>query len=173
MLKIFYPDRLYDSAYDVDYEDLYKDGYRGIIFDVDNTLVEHGAPVNKKASDLFDALKKTGYRVCIISNNSEERVKPLADALGADYVSKAGKPSAKNYIKAADMMGLDITHVFFVGDQIFTDILGANRADMMSVLVRPISPHEEIQIVLKRYLEKVVLYFYHRKSRKEDNYESY
>ena len=61
MFKRFYPDIYIDSAYDIDYEGLYNKGYRGIIFDIDNTLVEHGAPVTKKCSDLFDSLRAIGF----------------------------------------------------------------------------------------------------------------
>lgn len=69
MLKRFYPDDYVDSAYEIPYEELYKKGYRGIVFDVDNTLVEHGAPVTERAVALFERLRKTGYDTCIISNN--------------------------------------------------------------------------------------------------------
>ena len=108
MFKRFYPDMYIDSAYDIDYKGLYDKGYRGIIFDVDNTLVEHGAPVTERAKKLFGDLKAMGYNTCIISNNKEYRVKPLADEVGSLYVSKAGKPSPKNYVKA---MELSLIHI--------------------------------------------------------------
>ena len=155
MFKRFYPDIYIDSAYDIDYEGLYNKGYRGIIFDIDNTLVEHGAPVTKKCSDLFDSLRAIGFDTCIISNNKEQRVKPLAEACGTRYESKAAKPSP--------VMGTDRNNTFFVGDQLFTDVWGANRAGIMSVLVKPIDKHEEIQIILKRRLEWIVLFFYKRR----------
>ena len=163
MFKRFYPDIYIDSAYDIDYEGLYNKGYRGIIFDIDNTLVEHGAPVTKKCSDLFDSLRAIGFDTCIISNNKEPRVKPFAEAVDSPYIYDAHKPSGKNYQKAMQIMGTDITNSLFVGDQLFTDVFGANRADMYTILVRPIHPKEEIQIVLKRYLEKIVLWEYRRK----------
>ena len=152
MLKRFYPDDYVDSAYEIPYEELYKKGYRGIVFDVDNTLVER--------------LRKTGYDTCIISNNKEPRVRPLAEAVYSKYVSDAKKPSPKNYIKAMECMKTDVNTTFFVGDQLFTDVWGANRAGMMTILVKPIDKHEEIQIVLKRYLEKIVLHFYKKQERK-------
>ena len=71
MFEKFYPDIYLDSTYEIQYEDLYKKGFRGIIFDVDNTLVEHGAPVNDKAAALFEYLHKMGFKTCIISNNIE------------------------------------------------------------------------------------------------------
>lgn len=165
LLGRFYPDRFYISAYEIDYDRLYAEGYRGIIYDVDNTLVEHGAPVNDKAKRLFLCLHELGYDTCIISNNTEERVKPLADSVSSKYVSKAGKPSPVNYVKAMELMNTDVTNTFFVGDQIFTDVWGAKRAGIVSMLVKPIAKHEEIQIVLKRYLEKIVMAGYRRHSR--------
>lgn len=167
MFKRFYPDMYIDSAYDIDYKGLYDKGYRGIIFDVDNTLVEHGAPVTERAKKLFGDLKAMGYNTCIISNNKEYRVKPLADEVGSLYVIKAGKPSPKNYVKAMEYMNTDKSDTYFVGDQLFTDVWGANRAGIKSVLVKPIDKHEEIQIILKRRLEWIVLHFYKKHIKKE------
>ena len=166
MLKQFYPDSYYDSAYIIEYKELYDKGYRGIIFDVDNTLVEHGAPVTDRAIKLFKQLQDMGYETCIISNNSEARVKPLAQKVNSKYVSKAKKPSPVNYYKAMEIMNTDKSNTFFVGDQLFTDVWGANRAGIMSMLVKPIDKHEEIQIILKRYLERIVLHFYKKQQRK-------
>ena len=113
---------------------------------------------------MFDRLRTIGFETCIISNNKEYRVKPLADACGSSYVSKAGKPSPVNYIKAMEIMGTDKGNTFFVGDQLFTDVWGANKAGIMSILVKPIDKHEEIQIILKRRLEWIVLFFYKRRN---------
>jgi len=161
MFQNLYPDEDADSAYEIDYQSYYDRGYRGILFDVDNTLVEHDQPVTLVAIALFQRLKEIGFKTCIISNNKDERVKPLADALESDYVYKAGKPSAKGYLKGMEQMGTTPETTFFIGDQIFTDIWGANRAHIHSILVKQIAQHEEIQIVLKRYLEKIVLAGYH------------
>ena len=91
-------------------------------------------------------------------------VKMFFDKVAAShYIYKAGKPNPKNYQKAMEWMGCDRTNTLFVGDQIFTDVYGANLAGIYSILVKPIHPKEEIQIVLKRYLEKIVLYFYKRR----------
>lgn len=162
MLEGFYPDEYVNSTYEIDFDDFYQKGYRGIIFDIDNTLVPHGMPADERAIALFRRLKQTGYRVIMISNNKEPRVKMFCDAVDAPYIFKAGKPNPKNYKKACMQMGTDETDTMFVGDQIFTDVWGANKAGLYSVLVRPIHPKEDIQIVLKRYLEKIVLFFYQR-----------
>lgn len=165
-LKKFYPNRYMDSAYDIPYASLYEKGYRGIIFDVDNTLVEHGKPATERAVRLFEELRAIGFDTCIISNNKEPRVKPFANLVKSRYISKANKPSPKNYVKAMELMNTDKDNTFFVGDQLFTDVWGANRAGIRTVLVKPIDKHEEIQIVLKRYLENIVLYFYKKELRK-------
>ena len=84
-------------------------------------------------------------------------------------VCDAHKPNPENYLKAAALMDVPKEKVLFIGDQIFTDIWGARRAEMYSILVRPIHPKEEIQIVLKRKLEKIVLHFYKKKRQREKN----
>ena len=165
MFDMFYPDRYIASTYVIDFEKLYEEGYRGLIFDIDNTLVPHGAPADNRAITLFDRLRKIGFRSCLISNNQLPRVKPFADAVQAKFVEDAHKPSRKNYLKAMELMHTDLNSCIFVGDQIFTDVYGARRCGMRTILVKPLHPKEEIQIVLKRYLEKIVLYFYQKEKR--------
>lgn len=168
MLQRFYPDEYLDSTYDIDFEEKYRQGYRGIIFDIDNTLVPHGLPADERAIALFKRLRETGYKVTMLSNNKEPRVKMFCDAVDAPYIYKAGKPNPANYREAMKNMGTDETNTLFVGDQIFTDVWGANKAGIYSVLVKPIHPKEEIQIVLKRYLEKIVLIRYHKDMKKKE-----
>lgn len=167
MFNMFYPDAYVASAYRIDFEKLYNKGYRGVIFDIDNTLVMHGAPADERAVHLFERLRRTGFDTCLISNNQEPRVKPFADSVKSKYVSNARKPSVKNYKKAMTLMGTDEKTTLFVGDQLFTDVWGAKRTGIKSILVKPVYPKEEIQIVLKRYLERIVLYFYAKEKDKE------
>ncbi len=166
MLRCFFPDNEADNAYDIDYEGLYEQGYRGIIFDIDNTLVPHGAPADARAAALFTRLKGIGYQACALSNNKEPRVKSFCDAVGVPYIFKAGKPGRAGYEKAMKRMGTSRSNTLFVGDQLFTDVWGAKRMGILNFLVRPIHPKEEIQIVLKRKLECIVLYFYHKEKRR-------
>lgn len=175
MLKKFYPGEYLDSAYEIPFERLYDEGWRAVIFDIDNTLVPHGAPADERACGLFLHLRELGYRCTLLSNNKEPRVKLFADAVDAAYIHKAGKPKAASYRKAMERMGTDRKNTLFVGDQIFTDIYGANRLGIRTILVRPIHPKEEIQIVLKRYLEKIVLFFYMRQQGKQrgNSYENH
>lgn len=163
MFQTFYPGEYLDSVYAVDFEKLYKEGYRGVIFDIDNTLVPHGAPADARARALFARLKKIGWKCCLLSNNKEPRVKMFNEKIQAYYIFRAHKPRVENYKKAMEILGTDTRSTLFVGDQIFTDIWGANRAGIRTILVKPIHPKEEIQIVLKRYPEKLVLHFYKKR----------
>ena len=167
MLERFYPDEYWDSAYSIDFEEMRDKGYRGVLFDIDNTLVPHDAPADERAIGLFARLRELGMAVCLISNNKLPRVEPFAGAVGAQFIENAHKPRVKSYQKAMDLMGCTKENALFVGDQLFTDVYGAKRAGMHAVLVTPIHPKEEIQIVLKRYLEKVVLYFYEKQRNSE------
>lgn len=160
MFDRFYPDRYVASTYVIDFEKLYSEGVRGLIFDIDNTLVPHGTPADERAEELFARLKRIGFNCCLISNNQEPRVKMFNKNIQVDYVYNAHKPSTKNYVKAMEIMGTGTADTVFIGDQLFTDVWGAKRAGIPSILVKPIHPKEEIQIVLKRYLEKIVLHFY-------------
>lgn len=162
MFKCFYPDEYLESTYVIDFKKLAEQGCKGVLFDIDNTLVPHDAPADGRALRLFAHLREIGMDYCVISNNQLPRVKAFADSIKGKYIENAHKPSVKNYKKAMEMMGCTTENAVFVGDQLFTDIWGAKRAGMRTILVKPIHPKEEIQIVLKRYLEKIVLYFYSR-----------
>ena len=167
MFQIFYPDRAVSSAYKIPYEKLYQRGVRGLLYDIDNTLTEHGADATNETLALMNRLKKIGFRIMFLSNNDEERVVRFNQKIGAGYICKAGKPSKKSYLRAMQRMGTTKENTVFIGDQLFTDIWGAKRAGIYTYLVRPIAAHEEIQIVLKRKLERIVLFFYWRKKRRE------
>lgn len=95
---------------------------------------------------LFKKLHEMGIDTCIISNNKEPRVAPFANLVGSEYIFKAGKPKKTNYIKAMEIMGTDISNTYFIGDQIFTDIYGANRTGIPSILVKPINKKKKYRL---------------------------
>ena len=164
LFEKLFPTEYYSSAYIIDYAKLYEEGFRGIIYDLDNTLVPHDAPADDKAIALMEKLKGMGYEIFYLSNNREERVKMFNEKIGAKYLYKAAKPKSDGYLKAAQMMGIRPDQVLVVGDQLFTDIWGANNAGMRSCLVVPIDRStDKIQIKLKRILEKVILSSYLKK----------
>lgn len=166
IFKTFYPDARIDSAYNIDYEGLYNKGIRGLIFDIDNTLVEHGYPADERAKELFVRLHNIGFDTVLLSNNKEKRVKPFATDVSSKYIYKADKPKKSGYKNAMALMKTDNKTTVFIGDQLFTDVWGAKRTGVISYLTAPIDPHEEIQIIIKRRLEKIVLHYYEKDIKK-------
>ena len=165
MLNKFYPDYYIESSFSIPYEKLYEKGYRGILFDIDNTLVAHVADANAEVIQLFDRLKKIGFRICLMSNNKIDRVERFNKDIRVNYIYKAGKPSKKSYLEAMNRIHTDTENTIFVGDQLFTDVWGAKRVGIKNYLVKPIDSKEEIQIVIKRFFEKIVLYFYKKQAK--------
>lgn len=156
MKKLFYPDRWVKSAYDVDYSHLWEQGIRGIIFDIDNTLVNPNAPADARAKELFSRLQKLGLKTVILSNNTGKRAGTFAKEVGSSVVTKAMKPLPHKYREAMRVMGTDENSTVFIGDQIYTDIWGANNAHVTSILTDPLTDREEFWIRWKRRLEKPV-----------------
>ena len=163
MFQKFYPSEYYTSTYVIDFTEYYKKGYRGILFDIDNTLVPHNAPATEEAIKLIQKLKEIGFGICLVSNNKEPRVAEFNKPLDVKYIYKAGKPKRTGYQKAMQLLGTDTANTLFVGDQLFTDLWGANNTGITSLLVMPIDKKEEIQIVLKRIPEKWILHSYLKK----------
>ena len=166
MLEMFYPDEYLDSTYSIDFERLYQKGYRGILFDIDNTLVPHGAPADDRAKALFERLRNIGFQCCLISNNQLPRVKPFADEVGALFLEDAHKPSRKGYQLAMKKMGTTTENTLFVGDQLFTDILCGNLCGCVTILVEPYAEEGYGLYRIKRPLEKPLLRLYHRRKRR-------
>lgn len=159
MFSVFYPDRYCTSTYEIDYSALYAKGFRGIVFDIDNTLVPHGAPADPRSRQLFMRLHTMGFRTLVLSNNKEQRVRSFAEAVKATgYIYKAGKPAKAGYRKAMQLLRTKPYNTVFIGDQIFTDVWGAKRVGIHSILVEPVEKwKEEPQIILKRFLEALVI----------------
>ena len=168
MFEKFFPREWIGSTYKIDFEKYYRDGYRGIIFDIDNTLVPHGADADKRAKELFKRLSEIGFDVCLLSNNKKPRVQRFNKDVNVKYIFKAQKPYSQNYYQAAMKMHISVKSVLCIGDQLFTDIYGGNLAGIYTILVNPINRREEIQIVLKRFLERIVLHFYKKKLKAEN-----
>lgn len=162
MAHNWYPNDYIKSTYDIDFKKLYEEGYRGVIFDVDNTLVPHGAPADDRAIAFFEELNEIGIKPLFLSNNKEPRVKSFCEqVVGGQYIYRANKPAAAGYQKAMEMLGTDTSNTIFVGDQILTDIWGAKRAGIRCCMVEPVLKwKEEPQIIAKRFIEAVILLFY-------------
>lgn len=162
MFKMLYPYEYVESVFSIDYNKLYDKGYRGIIFDIDNTLVPHGKDSTTEIDDLFKALNTIGFKTLLLSNNDEKRIKRFIKNIDSLYICDAQKPKTANYYKAIEMMNIKKEEALFIGDQIFTDILGANRSGISNILVKYIRPKNETKIGKRRSLEKVILKLYQK-----------
>lgn len=160
MLKQYYPYAYADSVFAIDYQKIYDKGYRGILFDIDNTLVHHGDDSTPEIDALFQSIQKTGLRTLLLTNNDEERVKRFIKNIDTLYICDADKPDPKGYIKATEILGVKKEEVLMIGDQIFTDILGANKSGIASILVKFIKLDSEMRIGKRRYLEYLILEFW-------------
>lgn len=151
-----FPNAWEKCTFDIDYKHLYELGYRGLIFDIDNTLVFDCAPADERAIQFVQKMEEMGYKVCLLSNNHEKRVKEFAEALNVPYIFKAHKPRPDGYEKAMGILGTDRSNTIFIGDQIFTDILGARNAKVKVIMVKRLNRKEENHIRLKRVFEAPV-----------------
>ena len=139
---------------------LKKHGINGLILDVDNTLTTHDNPVPAEGiPEWLENMKKNGIKLIIVSNNHDERVKRFAGPLGLDYVCDGGKPLKRGYTAAMKKMGLTASETAAVGDQLFTDVWGANHSRIKMLFVEPMEPEPKSKrfIRFKRVLEKPFL----------------
>ena len=160
MFKLFYPYEYVESVFEIDYEKLYGIGYRGIIFDIDNTLVHHGEDSTPEVDELFREIHKIGLKTLLLSNNDTERIERFLININSLYIPDADKPKVGNFYKALEMLEIKKNEAVVVGDQLFTDVYGANKAGIASILVRFLQHKNEIKIGKKRRVEKLILMFY-------------
>lgn len=158
MFGLFRPKAHFDRLVLLDKGELYKMGYRALLFDVDNTITCWNSPdIDEAVLAWFAKLGDFGLKGAIISNNSAERLKPLADRLGIDFLPKARKPLPFGYKTAAERLGADRASTLMIGDQLLTDILGANLAGIDSVLLKPISLAREFRwTYVNRRIERLI-----------------
>ena len=160
MLKKFYPYEYVESVFALDYEKIFRKGFRGIIFDIDMTLVPHGYDSTPEIDALFKKIHDCGLKTLLLTNNDEVRVKSFIKNIDTLYICDAQKPAPKNYLKAVELLGIKKDEAIFVGDQIFVDIFGANKSGIANILVAYVTANEEKNIGIRRRLEKVILKFY-------------
>lgn len=152
------PTYYFDCATDISLEFLNKHKIKAILLDLDNTLTTHNNPVPPKSTlEWLDKMKSAGIKMMIVSNNSAKRVEPFAKELGLPFVSRGMKPLTKGFSEAIKKLEVKKSEVCAVGDQIFTDILGANLKGIRSIFVFPIEPESGFLFKVKRVLEKTFL----------------
>lgn len=157
-MNLLLPMKTYNTIFDIPLVQLYTFGIRGIIFDLDNSLTEWNNPeLSLETISWLEDAKKMGFSMCFVSNNSDVRVREVADLVEIPFVARAGKPRRRSFRRAMDLMQTKPENTAVVGDQIFTDILGGNRLGLFTVLVSPISRKEFIGTRFVRLIEKIIL----------------
>lgn len=171
MLKIFkkcLPDMFVRSVLELDEEFFRSHRIKGVIFDIDNTLVRHTEAVPPaEIREYFSHLAKWGVRAAVVSNNKKERVQKFCAPLGVPYAARAYKPRRKPLRTIAAKLGVPPDEICLVGDQLFTDIFGANRMGFFSVAVTALGENETGFVSFKRFFENLLLQSAQKEKRKK------
>ena len=166
----FYPNEYIDSVKDITIDLLKKNSIKAIILDVDNTVLDFDKKIPEGIEEWCKNIKQKGIKLCILSNsNKKEKVKMVAEKLDLPYFYLATKPLKRGFKKAVKLLDEKEENIAAVGDQIFTDVIGANRMKMFSILVKPIAKKDILITKIKRPLENFVINSYIKHSKKENN----
>lgn len=157
MLFKLFPTVHAKSIFHIDYEVIKSLGYQAIIFDIDATLVPHGADTTDEIDALFYSIHELGLQTLLLSNNSDERIKHFNRNIQTKYIPMANKPDSKGYIKAIQTLAVPKHQILVIGDQIFTDIVGANQCGLDTIIVDYLLHEGETKIGKKRRVEQVLL----------------
>jgi len=158
MLKYFLPDEYVKDVFFIKPEKLIENGIKGIITDLDNTLVEWDRPgATLEIIDWLNSMKQAGILVTIVSNNNENRVKLFSDPLGIPFIHDARKPRRKSFGRALSLMKLRKEEVVVIGDQLLTDILGGNRKGLHTILVIPVASSDALITRFNRKIERRIM----------------
>ncbi|WP_217594845.1 YqeG family HAD IIIA-type phosphatase [Cohnella sp. GbtcB17] len=159
MFERLLPHQLVGTVFDIDLASLSDMGVRGIITDLDNTLVSAGtALATPELIAWLDKVKSLGFKVVILSNNNLMRVAKFAEPLGIPFIPAARKPFNKAFKQALNLLELKAEQAVVVGDQMMTDVLGGRRMGLHTILVTPIARAEEgWGTRMNRRIEKIAL----------------
>jgi len=157
-LEYLRPRLVVPSVYDLDLDALWQRGIRGLILDLDNTLVAWGSPlVSEQLLAWVREAGSRGFRLCLSANARAGRVREIAALLGIPGIANACKPRRRAFRRAMDIMGTSAGETAVVGDQVFTDVLGGNRMGLFTILVTPLATREFVWTRLARHPESLVL----------------
>lgn len=158
MLKKFLPNQHVKDIFEITPEKIKKLGMKGIITDLDNTLVAWDqADATPDIINWFKLMEDNGIKVTIISNNNEARVRVFSEPLKMAYVHSARKPLKGSFIRAAKSMDLKHEEIVVIGDQLMTDVFGGNRAGLHTILVIPIVQTDDKMTKFNRKIERKIL----------------
>lgn len=164
---MLYPKEYLNSVKDIKIELLQKNNIKGLILDVDNTLIDFDRKMPEGIEKWAQNMKQNDIKICILSNsNKVDKVKGVADKLEVPFLYFAKKPFKSGFKKAKKLLNLEAENIAVVGDQIMTDVIGANRSDMFSILVKPIEEKDYFMTRVKRPLEKIIIQRYLKYAKK-------
>ncbi len=167
---IVYPKLYLEKATDITEEMLLENNIKGIILDVDNTLIYYNKDLLKDVDIWCRVLQEKGIKFCIVSNsNKKEKVKMVAEKLKIPYISFGMKPLKRGLNKARKILNLKNEEIAVVGDQIFTDVIGANRSKMFSILVKPLETKDILITRIKRPFEEAIIHKYIKQRGEKEN----
>ena len=157
MLDLFIPDIYAQSIYTINYKRLKKHGIKCLLFDLDNTIAPYSScEPDLKVKELFARLQDD-FKIIIISNSGKNRLRPFKEKLNVDVAFSSKKPLKTKYKKILELYKYNINEIAAIGDQLLTDVLGANRMGLTSILVNRISKNEISFTKINRFLEKFIL----------------
>lgn len=158
MLELFKPTWMVNSIYSITVEELKENGIHAVLIDLDNTLIAwNELEATKDSIHWMKQLKKAGIPVMILSNNSDERIRTVAETLNIGYVPRSLKPTVRAFKIAERELKIPVGEMVMVGDQLITDILGANRYGLRSILVKPILASDAKVTKFNRFLELKIM----------------
>lgn len=164
---MLYPKEYLNSVKDISLELLEKNNIKGLILDVDNTLINLDRKMPVGVSDWAKKIKASGIKICILSNSNKiKKVDEVAKIIEVPYIFFGKKPLKKGFLRAKEILKLNNENIAVVGDQIFTDIIGANRCNMFSILVKPIEEKDYLITRIKRPIEKFIIKKYEKNKRR-------
>ena len=165
---LVYPKFYCDNVRAVTLEFLKKYNIKGIILEVDNTLIDYYRNFEDGTIEWVNNLKEAGIKFYIVSNSNKlEKVESVAKSLEVPFIHFAKKPFKTGFLKAKEKMGLNAENIAAIGDQIMTDVIGANRCKMFSILVKPIAEKDIFITRVKRPIENKIIKNYLKKIKKE------
>ena len=163
-----YPDLYLNSVIDINATLLKKNKLEALILDVDNTLIDYYKNLIDGAEDWCENLKSEGIKCIILSNsNKKEKVETVAKKLGIKYIMFAKKPLKSGFKRALEKLEMKPEQVAVVGDQIFTDVIGAKRMKMFSILVKQVGEKYIFITKVKRPIENAIIKKYLREKGKK------
>ncbi|MBQ7063743.1 MAG: YqeG family HAD IIIA-type phosphatase [Firmicutes bacterium] len=159
MKHLLFPDQYVESVHAIDYEELYRQGIRLLLFDNDNTLELYTTQLpGPEVRALFRRLHEIGFQMYLLSNGRESRVEHFGAVLNVPYFYRIGKPSPKGVRLAMEATGHTPQETVVIGDQIFTDLLAGKLAGAGAILTKPISLEvDELVTRPKRPFERLVI----------------